>query len=167
MSLQLGIPLFILSALLQATVLPFWRVFGGQPDLIVLLVLAWASLDPGQEGMVWAFVGGLFLDLLSGAPIGISSLILVPVAYLIGVTEAQVYRSNVLLTLVMMTGGALAYHVGYMILLRFLTDYPAAWSEAFRYVTLPSVVFDAILALPVVYLIRRWYDRLHPRRVAI
>ena len=48
MSLQVGIPLFAVAALLQATVLPHLRVFGGQPDLIVILVLAWAILVGGS-----------------------------------------------------------------------------------------------------------------------
>jgi rod shape-determining protein MreD len=96
-SLQVGIPLFVIAALLQATVLPHLRVFGGQPDLIVILALAWASLDDDQEGMAWAFVGGFFLDLLSGVPLGVSSLVLVPIAYFVGLAEAQLYRNNLLL----------------------------------------------------------------------
>jgi rod shape-determining protein MreD len=166
-SLQLGIPIFILAALVQATVLSHVRVYGGQPDLIVIIVLAWAILDRDQEGMVWAFVGGLFLDLLSGTPLGISSLALVPVAFLVGLTEAQVYRENVGLPLLMASGGALAYHILYLLLLRFFADMSVPWSEALVYVTLPSIVFDVILVIPAVRILGRWYKRLHPRQVRI
>jgi rod shape-determining protein MreD len=166
-SLQIGIPLFILASLVQATVLSHLRVYGGQPDLIVIVVLAWAILDRDQEGMVWAFVGGLFLDLLSGAPLGISSLAMVPVAFLVGLTEAQVYRENVGLPLLMGLVGALAYHIFYLLLLRFFGGMIVPWSEALVYVTLPSVVFDVILVIPAMRLLSRWYTKLHPRQVRI
>jgi rod shape-determining protein MreD len=166
-SLQIGIPLFILASLLQATVLSHLRVYGGQPDLIVIIVLAWAILDRDQEGMVWAFVGGLFLDLLSGAPLGISSLAMVPVAFLVGLTEAQVYRESVGLPLLMASVGAFAYHIMYLLLLRFFGGMAVPWSEALVYVTLPSVVFDVILVIPAIRVLGRWYTKFHPRQVRI
>jgi rod shape-determining protein MreD len=166
-SLQLGLPLVILGAMLQSAVLPHLRVFGGQPDLVLLVVLAWAMLDPGREGMAWAFAGGLLLDLFSGAPLGVSSLALLPVAYVIGLTEAQIYRSNVVMPLVLGAGGALAYHLMLLLGLRFLAGYPVVWSTGFWYVTLPSVLFDVILMIPVLRVLTRWYDRLHPRQVTL
>jgi len=167
MSLQFGIPLFIIAALLQAAVLSHLRVYGGQPDLIVVIVLAWSTLDRDREGMIWAFVGGLFLDLFSGAPLGISSLALIPIAYFIGLTEAQVYRTNIVLPLMLTLAGALAYHGLYLLLLRFFGGVSLSWSEALGYVTLPSVIFDVILVIPALRLLSGWYTRLHPRQVKI
>lgn len=166
MSLQFGIPLFLIAALLQATVAPHLRVLGGQPDLIVVITLIWAALDRGLEGMSWAFVGGLFLDLISGAPLGTSSLALVPIAYLVSLTEAQVYQSS-LLPLIVCSGGAIAYHVGYLIIMRFMADLSLPWSEALWYVTLPSVLFDIVLMIPTLFLLGRLYRRLHPVQAKI
>ncbi len=167
MSLQVGIPLFILAAILQSTLLPRLSVFGGQPDLVVIVVLTWATLSRDQEGMVWAFVGGLFLDLLSGTLLGLSSLVLVPIAYLVGLTEAQVYRNSALLPLLLMAVGSLVYHLAYLLLLHLLTGYPVAWATSLWYVMLPSAFLNTALALPVLRLLTRWYDRLHPRRIVL
>lgn len=167
MSLQIGIPLFGLAALIQATVLSQVRVFGGQPDLVVIIVLGWAIIDQGLEGVVWAFIGGLFLDLLSGAPAGLSSLALIPVAVIVGLTEAQVYRTNAILTLALTAGGALAYHIIYLILLQYLGGLPVPWITGLWYVTLPSVLFDVILILPVMSILSRWYRLLHPRQAML
>lgn len=167
MSLQLGIPLFLVSALLQSAVLSRLRVFGGQPDLIPLLVIAWTILDQRSEGVAWAFVGGLFADLLSGVPLGISSLALLPVAFLIQIAEAQVYRRNMFIMLIFAAGGALGYHLTYLLALRFVAGFPVLWSESLWYVTLPSVLFDVVLAVPVLSLLGRWYDRLHPRQIRL
>lgn len=167
MSLNLGIPLMLAAALVQAVILPRLRMYGGQPDLIVLIVVAWSVFDDDREGMVWAFTGGLFLDLFSGAPMGISSLALVPIAYLVGLAEARVYRSSLLLPTLLMGGGALAYHVIYVLALRFLAGMSVPWLLVPWYVTLPSLLFDAILILPILRILKRWYDRLHHRQVRI
>ncbi len=167
MSLQLGFPLLLLAAMVQGTILPHLRIFGGQPDLVLLLVLAWAILDREQEGIVWAFVGGLLLDVLSGAPLGLSALPMVPIAYLIGLTEAQVYRGGTVLALLLAVGGALAYHALYLLLLNVLAGYPVAWAMSFWYVTVPSVLFDAILILPILQMLARLYERLHPRHIKL
>lgn len=165
MSLQFGIPLFVVAAVLQSTLLPRLRVYGGQPDLVVLVVLGWAILDRKREGMVWAFVGGLFLDLLSGAPLGISSLVLAPIAYLVGLTEVQVYRTNVGLPLLLVAAGALGYHLLYLLALRLLAGYSVDWATGFWYVMVPSVLFDLILAIPVLRTLALWHRRLRPHQV--
>lgn len=167
MSLQLGIPLMLVAALIQAIILPRLRMYGGQPDLVVLIVVAWAIFDDAQEGMVWAFIGGLFLDLFSGTPLGVSSLVLVPITYLVGLAEARVYRSSLLLPILLMGSGALAYHVLYLLALRLLAGMSVSWLLVPWYVTLPSLLFDAILILPALWILRQWYDKLHPRQVRI
>lgn len=163
MSLQLGVPLLLVASILQAVLLPRLRVLGGQPDLVLLLVLAWCILDKRGEGVVWAFVGGLFLDLFSGAPLGISSLAMVPVAFFVSQVEAQLYRESLVLPVVVAMVGALGFHVLTMVFLRFLADVPMAWTATFTYVTLPSMLFDVILIVPVLQVLSPWHDRLHPR----
>ncbi len=167
MSLQLGLPLLLTAALLQAAVFPSFRGVGGQPDLVLMLVIAWATLDRGREGMAWAFVGGLLLDLLSGVPLGMSSLLLVPIAYAVGLTEAQVYRTNITLPLLLTLLGALAYHLGSLLLVRILVGSAVDWGYALLNIALPSILFDVILILPALKLLSGWYDRLHPRGVTI
>ncbi len=167
MSLQLGLPLFALAAVVQGAVLSHLRVFGGQPDLIVVLVIAWSILDRDREGIVWAFVGGLFVDLFSGAPLGLSSLALLPISLVVALTEAQVYRTNVILPLALVAAGALAYHAAYLLLLRFFAGVAVPWSEAVGYVTLPSVMFDVLLIIPALRMLDGLYTRLHPRQTTI
>lgn len=167
MSLQFGIPLFLIAGMLQAAIMPHLRIAGAQPDLIVILVLAWAILDHAEEGVVWAFVGGLFLDLFSGAPPGFSSLLLIPISYVVGFSEAQVYRKNLVLPVLLTAGSALVYHVAYLILLRFFLNSAVSITAVLWSITLPSVLFDVILIIPALSVLGGLYDRLHPRRVSI
>lgn len=163
MSLQLGIPLFIGAVLLQSTILPRIRLLGGQPDLVLLVVFAWAMLDREQEGVVWAFVGGFLLDIFSGVPLGVSALALVPVTLVVSLAEPKVFRESVLPPLLLTAVGAAGYHLLVLLLLRFYAGFPIEWESALLFVTLPSILLDVLLILPVLRLLVKPYDRLHPR----
>lgn len=167
MSLLLGFPLMLMAALLQATILPRLRILGGQPDLVTLIVLAWSILDREQEGMVWAFVGGICLDLLSGTPLGISSLAMVPIAYAVGLTELTVYRNNYLLPVALAALCGLGYHVIIVLALGILFNLSLSWPFSFFYVTLPSIFFDVFLIIPVLWLLQPIYLRLHARQLKL
>lgn len=65
----------IIAALLETTVLPEMRIGGTQPDLVFALAVAATVVLRAEDGLVWAFVGGLMLDMLIPArPIGATTL---------------------------------------------------------------------------------------------
>ncbi|HRF94610.1 MAG TPA: rod shape-determining protein MreD, partial [Aggregatilineales bacterium] len=61
----LSFPILIVAAILQATFMPQIRLLGGSPDLVFLVVLAWSINAELDSSVLWAFVGGISLDLLS------------------------------------------------------------------------------------------------------
>jgi cell shape-determining protein MreD len=64
MGRYIGIPLLILAAILDATLMAELRIGGGAPDLVFLLVVSWALLSTVQEAMMWAVIGGVLKDTL-------------------------------------------------------------------------------------------------------
>lgn len=68
------IPIFLL-AILQGAFLKL--------NLVLLLVLFWASFRPPKESLLVAFSSGLLLDLAKGMPLGLSSLILLLTSYIL------------------------------------------------------------------------------------
>jgi len=69
-----AIPLMAVLAILQTAVLPRFPIAGLEPQLVFLVALAWGLLRGLEEGLVWAFIAGLWLDLFSMTPLGLSSL---------------------------------------------------------------------------------------------
>ena len=96
-----------LAALLQSTALTRLAIGGVKPDLVLLLVIVGTLLYGARVGIVWAFVGGLFLDIFSGGPMGSSSLALMAAAAIAGVGHTTLSRFNVLVPL-----GAIVFHAG-------------------------------------------------------
>ncbi len=63
-------------ALTQGTLLARVRILGASPNLLLVAVIAWSLWRGLAEGLIWAFVGGVAVDLISGMPLGTSSLAL-------------------------------------------------------------------------------------------
>ena len=58
-----------LVVLVQATLLARVRFLGAQPDLLLVLVVCWSLLYGVAEGLVFAFLAGLAIDVVAGLPL--------------------------------------------------------------------------------------------------
>ncbi len=155
-NLYLAIPLLLASGLLQSTVVP--TVMGVRPEIVLLLVVA-ASLSGGMEaGVVWGFIGGLSLDLFSGAPLGVFTLTMVLVGALVNVGESNLFSTSLLLPLGAVFVATFVYHFLTIVLLQTL-GWSIGWGPAMVQVALPSAVVNTLL-MPVVYFFLRWLTRL-------
>ncbi len=69
-SLLVALPVMVILTIVQTTVLPRLPLFEVIPSLPFLVALAWSLLSSLEEGIVWAFIGGLFMDIFTIAPVG-------------------------------------------------------------------------------------------------
>lgn len=60
-----------LGALAEATLGYRVELDGGRPNVVLVMVIAWAALRGIEEGVLAGLVGGLALDLMSGTPFGL------------------------------------------------------------------------------------------------
>jgi rod shape-determining protein MreD len=161
-----GLPLLALAAVLEATLFARWPLAGGRLDLVLLLALSWTLIGEWQGGAIWGLVGGLFLDLLSGGPVGANALGLVLVTYLASLSEGRFWRSHVLLPLATVLLGTVAYHLVYLFALA-ATGHAVSWLASLATVTLPTVLINTLAMLPVYHLLRWLYNVVHPTPVTI
>jgi rod shape-determining protein MreD len=156
-SLYLVVPLLLAVALFQTTALPALKIFGVKPELMLLTVLAWSLVRGVEEGLVWAFLGGLMLDLFSGGVFGASTLALLFVSFLSGLTEGSVTRTGFLMPMGMALLGTLLYQALFLLVVQF-TRGGVPWGDSLFQVMLPSLVVNALL-MPVVFYALVWLDR--------
>lgn len=132
-------------------------VLGARPNLVLLVVLTWAVVRGADEGLMWAFVGGMILDLLSGGPLGATALALAGAAYLAGQSLGEELGLPVVRLMILVALGALVYHLIILLILNW-TGHTVSWGFSLARVGGPSVLLNALLA-PAVLPPLNWLER--------
>lgn len=166
MAYLVGLPLLALLAMLQSAVFAHLRLLDGRPDLVLLAVVGWGLAGRGTEAMIWGLCGGLLLDLLSGAPFGISAISLVLTAYLLSLLEGRLWGMHPLLPpAAALLGTALLHGLGLASLL--LTGRALDLAAAATRVILPSAFLNVALSLPAAQLAGSLRQALFPEKVTL
>jgi rod shape-determining protein MreD len=165
MNAYLTIAGLIALAIVQSTVMPRITVLGVHPDLMLLAVTSWSLLRGAQEGMLWALVGGIAIDFLSGAPFGVVTLSLLVASFLSSLGQRNVFRLDLLVPIVVIPLATLVYNT-IMLALLWALRWPTEWGAGFAHVILPAMLVNTI-GMPLVYLALRTLDRRVGREVMV
>lgn len=166
MGAYLSLPVLALAVILQTTVVPQVRLWDGGPDLIFLCVLAWSIHAPLEEGVVWALVGGILQDLMSVAPLGMSSFGLVLLVFGVYGLARQVQGIGILLLFGLALAGSFFQQTLnwlWFVIWGFQVDL----LEDFNYVIIPTIIYNTALILPVYISIRLVQRRTAARRIVM
>lgn len=160
--IYVAIPLMAVLTVLHSSVLTRLPLLGVTPQLLFLVALGWGIVRGLEEGLIWAFIAGLFADLFSLAPLGISSL-----AFMAGVAGPLLLQRalpprRLLVAMFMAALGTIIYLAVYALGLRVFGFGISLGGLA---ETLPLVGFHAVLILPIYLIIDSFLRTFRPRRV--
>jgi rod shape-determining protein MreD len=149
--------LLTLIALLQNSLFSQVSVLGARPDILFAAVVGWALLRGSSEGIVWAFIGGMVLDLFSGGPMGGITLSLIVVALLAGQQWGRELGSA---TLQSFLNALPLCFLAHLLLLLSLGwgGYAIDWGYSLARIAAPSAILNAVL-VPLIYRPLMWLDR--------
>lgn len=116
--LYVMLPLVILLAIVQATLLPAFAVFGLVPALWFVVTVAWSLIRGMREGLIVAFAGGLFIDLLSAAPLGVTSLSLMLAIAVVTFLQHHLPKNQTLVPALLMALATIIFWLIYLLALR-------------------------------------------------
>jgi rod shape-determining protein MreD len=148
MNYYLTLPLLLLVALVEAAVMPMFRIGGLQPNLMLVLLVAWLMVRGDGEAFVLIPIAGVFLGLVDGAPMGTALLALAPVAVLHEVRGAHLAESGLVLTVAFTVVMTLVYHTVYLLVFT-VEGTAGAWDAALLRVAVPICLLNVVLLLPV------------------
>jgi rod shape-determining protein MreD len=160
-TIYLVIPLLTAIAILQATVLPHLGIWGVFPDLPLLFVIGWSLLRGVREGVIWGFIAGVAVDLLSGAPFGAATLPLIAVGVLAGLGQATVFGAHVALPMLAMFLATILYDLLFLLVVN-ISGQEVMWLGSLMRIILPSAVLNALLMPLVFWGLRKlsvWFSR--------
>lgn len=140
------IPLLGVLAIVQSVVIPRLAIANVRPDVMVLLVVVWALIFGGSGSLLIGFVAGLWMDVLSGGPMGGSSLALMAVALVTGISYRRFFRSNLLVPIASIVLGTLVYSYFYWGILALTNHWLPLWDTTTRLI-FPAVVYNGAVML--------------------
>ena len=158
--LYVALPLLIVLAVFQSSFLARFPLSGGTMQLAIVVVIGWAVLRGAYEGMLWAFLAGVFLDLFSFAPLGTTSLALM-VAVLVMVRVQQHMPENPYVIPLLLTALAFSLYLLLDLLILRVAGYPLGWSPLSH---LPLfTLLHVLVGLPVFWMLHTLERALYPR----
>lgn len=151
MTVYLVVPLLVVVAVIQTSVVPHLAIWGVFADLPLLVVVTWSLLRGAREGVVWGFVAGIAVDSLSGAPFGAATLSLMAAGGLSGLGQATVVRARFLLPSVAAFLASIVSSLVFMLVAQ-VSGQPVPWLDTLLRIVLPSALLNALL-MPLVFLL--------------
>jgi len=163
-NVYIAIPLMAVLTVVQSSILPRVPIFGFVPILPLLVVVAWSLLRSPDEGVLWAFVAGFFLDLYSTSPLGSQSLAMMLAVIAVTTAQRSLPVSRLWLPALLTAAASLIYLAVYLLLIR-LAGYPLDRQIVNQ---LPQLtLLHGLLAVPVYWLALTINRRSTPRRVEL
>jgi rod shape-determining protein MreD len=142
--------LILLAAfILQTTVVPHLKIFGVQPDLILIVVVTYAFLYGPVAGSIAGFFGGILQDMVLIRGIGFNALGKAIMGYLGGMVEKAMFADNIILIMIAIFLATILNQLIYSGLFFLIGEKIHLWST-FLTLILPSAVYNAVLA-PFIY----------------
>ncbi len=118
LAFYLVFPLMVILTVLQSSLLNHFPLFGVVPQLWLLATVAWALLRGWQEGILWAFIAGFFIDIFSAAPLGVTSLALMATVGVVILLQRNLPKQRVILPVIMTVVGTIIFWLLYILFLR-------------------------------------------------
>lgn len=132
------------AALLELTVTPHLAVGGARPHLVLVLGVIWTVAAGAESGLVWAFVGGLTLDILGERPLGSSAFALLLALGAAGLLARALARVRPLAPILLVFCLSFLNSIVLLVVLGALRA-PIPDPDPLR-TLLPAVLYDTVLA---------------------
>jgi rod shape-determining protein MreD len=161
MSLVLAAVGAAVAALIQSSILPFTAAGGAGLDLVLVLAVVWTMTVGLDGGLVWAFLGGLIIDVLLMRPLGLTAFVLllaVGAAWLVGRISPRAFYPVVVATAAVTAGLASVLTIVLFGVLRGLPAGVDPLSQAVPTTLLAGLVAALIAPVPVIIRRRRFGD---------
>jgi len=101
--------LLFMAIFAQATILPKINPLTVTPDLVLVLLFMWCTFCGPREALLWIFVTGVFLDILSLDALGTNALALSCIVILAWFAQQRILQSNVIVPMMLVVVATFAH----------------------------------------------------------
>ncbi|MBQ3109729.1 MAG: rod shape-determining protein MreD [Clostridia bacterium] len=154
MGLKFKAILMLAVVLLQVTVLSHFTLFGVIPNFIFAFSFALCIINDNVESVVFATVTGLLVDMLTGANIGINTLLYMYTAIAAIILISFAYQKSMKVVIPMCLAASFLYEFIFGILSFLFRGAEIALGDIFS-VVVPACIVNTLVFIPVYVLLSR------------
>jgi cell shape-determining protein MreD len=148
-------------AILQMTIFSRLTLLHGTADLVLLSLIAWSLQENGPNMWPWTILSGAVITFASALPFYMPLLGYLVVTGLARLTQRRIWQTPILAMLLVTLIGTIVFHLLSMAAL-FLNGSPLQFDVAWNQVTMPSLLLNLLLAIPVYAAIHNINDQMDP-----
>ncbi len=154
----IAIPLLGLAVIVQSAIVGQFVLLAGTADLLLVILAAWALQQGVTTAFQWAFLAAVMVSFVTHMPWYIYLVGYIGVVFLATLLQRRVWQAPLLAMFSVTFLGTLFMHLLSYGYLRFAGE-AISMSDSMGMVTLPSVLLNMLLAIPLFGLMRdlaRW-----------
>ena len=153
MNYAIGVFAVLVAVISQIAIMPAFSIFDVQPNLVIVLLVAWMAARGRQEALVLIPIAGFSQGLFDSQPLGLAMLALAPLILMTDFGELRLVNSNILPAIALTMTATVVYESTIMVTL-VLTGESVTWLASVTSVLVPAAIANALLLVPVYWLIR-------------
>ncbi len=153
-----AIPLLGLVVIAQSAIVGQFSLLAGYADLLLVILAAWALQEGVTTAFHWAFLASVMVSLISHLPWAIYFIGYISVVILALLLQRRVWQVPLLAMVSVTFLGTLFMHLLSFLYLSF-SGIPLSFADSMGLVTLPSVLLNMLIAIPLFSMMRdlaRW-----------
>jgi rod shape-determining protein MreD len=120
--------------------------------------LSWSLLQELEEVVVWTFLGGLILDILTTTPFGVFTTSLLVMSVLANFWQGRLSRNAFVLPILLALPYTMGFNLCGLILMR-LAGYTIPWGSALGRIVFPAGLMN-VVTMALVFPLLFWLSRL-------
>ena len=154
----IAVPVILLAVILQSAVISRVYLLAGIADLPLVMVAAWALQEGVDSAWHWAAATGLLVGFVSGIPWVVPVLAYLVVVALAHFFQRRVWQAPLLAMFSITFVGTILVSLLSLLVLR-LAGVPLPISDVLGLLTLPGVLLNLLIAIPIYAVMRdlaRW-----------
>lgn len=153
-----AVPVILLAVILQSAMISRIYLLSGMADLPMVLLAAWALQDEVDSAWHWAIAMGVLVGFVSGIQWFVPVIGYIIVVGLAQILQRRVWQAPLLAMFTITFLGTIVLSILSLAVLRFV-GVPMAVGDVLGLLTLPGVLLNMLIAIPVYAVMRdlaRW-----------
>src|SRR5512146_732956 len=160
-----AIPLLALVVIVQSAIVPAFSLLAGYADLLLVLLAAWALQEGVDTSLQWAFLGSVMISLISHMPWYIYLASYTGMVLMARALQKRIWQVPLLAMFIVTFLGTILLHL-LTNMYFFLLGNPLPLADSMGLVTLPSLLLNLLIAIPIFGMMRDLSRWVYPSREA-